>query len=197
MIELENIETKFKTTVESESFKKLVESFKKASDVYIIGNGGLNPEHLCDDMSRLMTKAGVEKYVHSLNSTTMITSLANDYAFNNLYSKWLETFQKRVGKNALVIGCSCSGRSKNILTGLYYAHENGADSFLISGQKADALADGVNEVCLDMEYFHSTEVLTMLLFYELIHQAGGVCPLIKEEITRKSISSTLSRQNEK
>lgn len=195
-IELEGIEKRFENTIKSKQWKLLEKCFAESKDVYIIGNGGLHPEHLCDDMSRLLTKAGVEKYIHSLNSAVMITSLANDFAFNNLFVKWLQTYQKRLNKNSIVIGLSCSSRSKNILTALEYASEKGAKTFLIGGQKADSLPTKTVGIFTDANYFHVHEVLSMFLLYQLIASAGGVCPTINDEIHRKSISSTLSRKDE-
>lgn len=195
-IELENIEKRFADTVKSKEWKELEKIFKASKDVYIMGNGGLHPEHLCDDMSRLLTKAGVEKYVHSLNSAVMITSLANDYNYNNLYVKWLQTYQKRLNKNSIVIGLSCSSRSKNVLSGLEYASSKGAKTFLIGGAKADALPEKTKGIFTRANFFHVHEVLSMLLLYQLIASAGGVCPTINSEIQRKSISSTISRKEE-
>lgn len=195
-IELEGIEKKFEATIKTKQWKQLAKEFCEATDVYIIGNGGLDSSHLAIDISKMLTAVGVEKYVHSPCNIMMVTGVANDYGFNLLYVKWLETFQKRVGKKSIVIGCSCSGRSKNVLSALHYATTKGSKAFLISGQKSDSLTENVGEVCLNTEYFHTTETLSMLMLYQLIHEAGGKCPLIKSEIERKSIASHISRSND-
>ena len=196
-INIENIEEKFNAITSSLQWRTLSDAFKKAKDVYLIGNGGLDTSHLAIDMSKLLTKAKVEKYIHTPCNVIMVTGIANDEGFNNLYSKWLETYQKRVGKDSLVIGMSCSGRSKNILTALFYANKKKAQSCLISGVKADSLPIGIKEVCMNTETFHVSETLSMLLLYQLIHEAGGECPKIRSEIERKSISSHISRANDK
>jgi hypothetical protein len=37
------------------------------------------------------------------------------------------------------------------------------------------------------------EVLSLILFYDLIHDLGAECPSIKEEIVRKNVAQPLKR----
>jgi D-sedoheptulose 7-phosphate isomerase len=124
-----------------------------------------------------------------------MTSVANDYGYNNMFVKWLEGHKKRLGrqKKIMVIGLSCSGGSKNVTSALYWAQMNGYMTVMISGQSANVLPDGINEVCLNTQYFHTTEVLTLIMFYELIAACGAKCPTIHEEVVRKSVTQPLTR----
>ena len=45
----------------------------------------------------------------------------------------------------------------------------------------------------ERKYFHTVEVLTLILFYDLIHACGAQCPSIKEEIVRKGASEPLKK----
>ena len=56
---------------------------------------------------------------------------------------------------------------------------------MISGQASKRLEKGINEVDLNCQYFHTCEVLTLILFYQLIHESGHQCPAIIDEIKRK------------
>lgn len=196
-IDFENIENKFETTLKSTEYLKFLEMFKEADEVFICGNGGLWAvgNHASDDCNRLFAKSGIPKYVHSMDSQCLITSVANDYGYNNMFIKWLELHKKRISKDKkiLVVGLSCSGGSKNVTSALYWAKMNGYNSAMISGQSANVLPDDVLEVCLDAKYFHTTEVLTLILFYELIHACGAACPTIHEEVVRKSVTQPLTR----
>ena len=98
-IDFENIEDKFDKALESKEWKKLEKDFAKSSDIYIVANGGLWAvgNHAADDCARLFAKAGIEKAISSLDSQCLITSLANDYGWNNLFVGWLE-LQKKTGK---------------------------------------------------------------------------------------------------
>jgi hypothetical protein len=56
---------------------------------------------------------------------------------------------------------------------------------MISGQKSIALDPSINEVCFNVGFFHSAEILSLMSIYELIHGNGDACPTIKAEIIRK------------
>lgn len=196
-LDFENFEQKFKQTLEKSEYKKFLKMFNESDDVYIIANGGLWSvgNHAADDCNRLFSKAGIKKMVYTLESQCMMTSVANDYGYNNMFVKWLELFSSagKMGKNSLVIGLSCSGTSKNVISALYWAKENGYKTAMVSGQSSDVLPKGVHELSFNTEYFHTTEILTLVLFYELIHACGAQCPTIKAEKIRKSVSQPLSR----
>ena len=125
-----------------------------------------------------------------MESQCLMTSIANDYGWNNLFVSWLD-LQKKTGKlseNAMIVGLSCSGNSKNVISCLHWAKKYGYKSVLISGQESQVLPKKINEVDLNCRYFHTVEVLTLILFYDLIHACGAQCPSIKEEIVRKGAS---------
>lgn len=196
-LDFENFEQRFKDTLKTEAYKKLYKTFNESDEIYIVANGGLWAvgNHAADDCNRLFAKAGVKKMVYNMESQCMMTSVANDYGYNNMFIKWLELFDKtgKIGKNSLVIGLSCSGTSKNVVSALYWAKQHGYKAAMISGQQSDVLPDGIQELSFGTEYFHTTEILTLVLFYELIHACGGKCPTIKEEKIRKGITQPLSR----
>lgn len=196
-VDFENIEKKFEATMNDPKYKEFYQKFLEADEVFVVGNGGLWAigNHASDDCNRLFAKAGINKFIHSLDSQCLLTSVANDYGYNNAFIKWLELHKKRLGsgKKILVLGLSCSGSSKNVISALHWAIQNGYGAALISGQSANILPEEIIEVCLDTKYFHTTEVLTLIIFYELIHSCGASCPTIKDEIVRKSVTQPLSR----
>ncbi|MSQ79825.1 MAG: hypothetical protein EXR21_09170 [Flavobacteriaceae bacterium] len=203
MLDLENIQEKFNSTVASPQWQQLLADFAPSQTVFIIANGGLWAigTHAAADVSRL-----TDKNVKSMDSACLLTSLANDYGYDQLFVKWLAMRQPedrpadepacpvdRAGNDRMLIGLSCSGNSANIVNALEYASTNGFKTALISGQPSKRLHAvtlsevevPINEVCLHTKYFHTCEVLTLMLFYELIHSSGGHCPTILEEVARK------------
>ena len=191
-IDFENIEQKYDDTLISKEWKKFEQDFKDSDDIYIVANGGLwaVANHAADDCSRLFAKAGIQKSISTMESQCLMTSIANDYGWNNLFVSWLD-LQKKTGKlseNAMIVGLSCSGNSKNVISCLHWAKKYGYKSVLISGQESQVLPKKINEVDLNCRYFHTVEVLTLILFYDLIHACGAQCPSIKEEIVRKGAS---------
>ena len=184
MIDFENIEEKLKLCCESEQWKQLVQKFYSCKRIYLIGNGGLHftAAHAATDCTRLIDG----KTVHSFDSTGYITSCANDYGYDNLFIRWLNTSVIQTDiQESLVIGMSCSGNSKNITRCLSWANSNGFKTFMISGRKSKRLESELSELVLDCKYFHTVEVLILVLFYQMIHEMGSECPSIIKEVERK------------
>ena len=196
-IDFENIEEKFDKTLVTKEWKQLEKDFESSSDIYLVANGGLwaIANHAADDCTRLFAKAGIKKHISNLDSQCLLTSLANDYGWNNIFISWLE-LKKQSGamkKDAMVIGLSCSGGSKNVVSSCHWAKEKGYKTAMISGQDRGILEEDINQVVLNCQYFHTVEVLSLILFYDLIHSCGAECPNIKGEVIRKGMSATLSR----
>jgi len=194
-IDFENIEQKYDNTLVSKEWKRFKKDFQDSEDIYIVANGGLWAvgNHAADDCTRLFAKAGIKKNISTMESQCLMTSIANDYGWNNLFISWLD-LQKTTGvmsDNAMVLGLSCSGNSKNVVTCLHWAEKYGYKSALITGQPSQVTPKKVNQVNLDCKYFHTVEVLTLILFYDLIHACGAECPTIKDEIVRKGASEPL------
>ena len=122
MTNFENLEKKFEEILKNEQYKKLCSDIKEKDYVYVIGNGGLHfvAGHMACDMTRLIPR----KTFHSFESVGFITSNANDYGYDNLFQRWLETIvQEQDYKNSLIIGLSCSGKSENIINALDWGQE--------------------------------------------------------------------------
>lgn len=182
-IDFENIEQRCREVCSSEAFDVLVNKIKKAKKIYLIGNGGLHfvASHMSTDLTRLIP----DKVAYSFDSFGFITSNANDHGFNNIFTRWLETVAPiEQAAETLIIGMSCSGNSSNIVGGLHWAKEKNYDTFMLSGQKSEKLQDDIDQLDFDCQYFHTVEVLCMMIFYELIHRTDNKCPSIKGEKVR-------------
>ena len=183
-IDFENLSEKFQEICASSAWTDFADKFLNARRVYVIGNGGLHftAAHAATDCTRLID----DKTVVSMDTTGFITSCANDYGYENLFIKWIEStaLSTEMGES-MVIGMSCSGNSKNITRALSWAENKGFSTTMISGRKSKRLSSQIHEVVLECEYFHTVEVLSLMLFYQLIHDAGSECPSILKEVKRK------------
>tara|TARA_Y100000385_G_C12962007_1_gene580176 strand:+ start:104 stop:691 length:588 start_codon:yes stop_codon:yes gene_type:complete len=183
LIDFENIEQKCKTACSSKQYSVLVDKVNKAKKIYLIGNGGLHfvACHMATDLSRLISN----KAVFSFDSVGFITSNANDYGYENLFTRWLETITSVENLNdCLIIGLSCSGNSSNVINALHWAKEASIPTFLISGEKSEILKENIDELSIKCKYFHTVEVSIMMIFYDLIHRTGNRCPSIRHEKER-------------
>ena len=104
--------------------QRLAEQIRQARMVFICGNGGSasTAEHFATDL----VKKGYPAIALSSN-TSIITMIANDYGYDQIFSKQLEVYGTE-GENDLLITISCSGISPNIINAqklfvTYYAFE--------------------------------------------------------------------------
>ena len=185
----ENIQEKFDNSVITEEYKSLVKYIERSDLVIVLGNGGNYSiaSHAASDVTRL-----TDKFVIAMDSLSYFSSVANDYGYNNIFTKWLDridtTLTKRKNIKVCVVGLSGSGNSKNIVSSLDCARDKGWDAMLISGKKSICLPEGIDELCIDCQGFHTAEIVSLMLFYQIVHDMGFACPSIDKEIRRKSMA---------
>ncbi len=183
MIEFENLLESFEKIIHTKEFKKMQDDFNVSKNIFFVGNGGGHSvaAHASSDVSRL-----TDKRCYSLDNASYLTSIANDFGYNNIFLQWLEDYASPKSQS-MIIGFSGSGSSKNVLSSLVLASEKyNFKTCLLSGQPSVYIPDFINEVCFDNVYFHVHEILCMLTFYQLIHGTGNGCPTIKDELIRKN-----------
>ena len=104
-------------------------------DVFVFGNGGSAAVagHFCTDYSKGVTEDSRGEAVgvcHNLASNVaLITAIANDLGYENVFAKQLEYLNAQ----GIVIAISSSGNSPNIIEGLAYANERGCYTVAIVG----------------------------------------------------------------
>ena len=193
LINFENIEQRCRDIIDSDDYRTLVDKVNKAKKIFLLGNGGLHyvASHMATDLTRLIP----DKTVYSFDSVGFITSNANDHGYEQLFVRWLETSAMvEDPSECLIVGLSCSGNSSNVINALHWADEREFDTFMVSGQKSKDLKENINEMVYDCEYFHTVEVMCMIVFYEMIHRTGNRCPSIKQEKNRMA-DSPLRKSN--
>jgi len=96
---------------ELEKLKKIVHD---SNHVVILGNGGSNAIscHIAQDYTKMLAKKAI-----CFGDSSRLTCYANDYGWDNAYSKFIEHIAE---PNSLVILISSSGNSQNILNAAEY-----------------------------------------------------------------------------
>ncbi len=99
---------------------RLYDARTKKKSIYFIGNGGScsTSEHFVEDLDKF---AKIKAY--SLTNSSAITMIGNDYGYDQVFKKQLET---RLEKDDVLVAISGSGNSLNILKALEYAREKEA-----------------------------------------------------------------------
>ena len=181
MLDFENIGQKFIDVVNSDAWKEFQQKFNDCDDIFVLGHGGnmAVADHAAVDITRLSNGT---KNAMCPGSAIVATSLINDIGFDQWMVAWLRqrtsTRTAAQMKKSLVFGVSSSGRSTDILKGLQWASDQGMEVALISSRDIDVEITGLTKILLGAEYYHTAEVLTLLLTYQLTHGSGNVCPPI-------------------
>jgi hypothetical protein len=179
MVNIENFDRKFKSIGRTDEWKSLQKMFNDAEHIFLFGHGGNLgiADHAAIDISRL-----TDKNVIAPGSGILATSIISDESFETWLSKWLEIRTRGLDTSkCLAIGMSCSttGASSNsLVNALNYAVDNGMNGCLWSAQPKEDLDVRIIPISFDVINYHTSEILSLALTYELIHSAGFKCPTI-------------------
>lgn len=187
MLDFENIGEKFVKIVNSDEWKNLQDKFNDSSDIYVLGHGGnlAIADHAAVDITRLSNGT---KNAICPGSAIVATSLINDSSFDQWMVQWLSqrtiTKTKPQMSKSLVLGISSSGKSSDVLKALQWANSNGMKTAMITSKDISEELDNLTKVILGADYYHTAEVLTLLLTYQLTHGSGKACPPIGKNSPR-------------
>jgi D-sedoheptulose 7-phosphate isomerase len=110
----------------------LFEAWKNNNKVFFCGNGGSagNANHIANDLFYVINKKKGINTESLASNPAIITCLANDEGYENIFVKQLET---KANINDVLIAFSGSGNSKNIIKALRYANKNKIKTVAIVG----------------------------------------------------------------
>tara|TARA_Y100001968_G_C19407736_1_gene744622 strand:- start:1063 stop:1650 length:588 start_codon:yes stop_codon:yes gene_type:complete len=178
---------KFANILESSQWIKAQEDFDSSSRILTVGNGGNLAvcDHGAIDIARL-----TNKHASAPGSGILASSLINDVSHDLWVQNWVSISLRGIDpdlrRKTMIIGVSSSGYSKNICNALNKGQEFGCKCLLISAKQPKIIGD-YNTVVLNVDEYHTSEVLTLTLFYQLIHGSGFICPTISDSVSRKII----------
>ena len=108
--------------------ERLYRAYRNEKQVFTLGNGGSasTASHIAADIAKNTIGPHMCRFrVLSLNdNTAMLTALANDLGYENVFS---EQLQNLIRPGDLVIAVSGSGNSQNVLNALRYARRECAE----------------------------------------------------------------------
>jgi phosphoheptose isomerase len=183
MLNFENLGELFVKVTQTPEWAQLQQKFNNCNDIYVLGHGGnlAVADHAAVDMTRLSNGT---KNAICPGSGVVATSYINDSNFEQWMVNWLaartSTRTSEQMNKSLVLGISSSGNSTDILKALQWADDNGMQIAILSSKDINIQINNLSKVILGADYYHTAEVLTLLLTYELTHGSGKVCPPIGE-----------------
>lgn len=125
-------------TVDADAFQQVADSllnvFNNGGILYVCGNGGsaaISNHMTCDVMKGVQTDTDITPRIVSLSSNVeIITAIANDIDYANVFSYQLSTMAKP--EDALMT-ISSSGNSENIIRAIDVAKGKGIPTYALSG----------------------------------------------------------------
>ena len=120
----------FFSAIESTGQLAMVQT-KAGGKIIFIGNGA--SASIASHMSTDYWKNGGMRAI-AFNDAALLTCLSNDCGYENVFGKSVEMF---ADEGDILVAISSSGKSENILNGVYAARKQGAHVMTLSGFKPD------------------------------------------------------------
>jgi D-sedoheptulose 7-phosphate isomerase len=113
--------------------KKIVECYKKNKKLIIFGNGGSasDAQHFAAELvGRFKRERRALNAIAITTNTSIITALGNDYGFETIFSRQIESLAQ---EGDVVFGISTSGNSENVISALKLAKKLGCTTVGLTG----------------------------------------------------------------
>jgi D-sedoheptulose 7-phosphate isomerase len=118
----------------------IIDSLKKDGKVMLFGNGGSasDSQHIAAELiGRFKKDRNALPAIALTTNTAIITSLANDYGYEIVFSKQIEALGR---KNDVAIGISTSGKAKNVAQAIKQAKKMDIKTIALTGGDGGELA---------------------------------------------------------
>ncbi len=118
----------------------IVDVFKTGNKVLICGNGGSATDamHFAEECTGRFRKDRKALPVISLTDPSHITCVANDFGFDEVFSRGVEAYGQA---GDLLIAISTSGKSENVIRACYKAKEQEMITFALLGKAGGKIND--------------------------------------------------------
>jgi len=157
----------------------MIDCLKKDGKVIVFGNGGSasDSQHIAAELvGRFKKDRSALAGIALTSNTSVLTSLANDYGYDVVFSRQVEALGK---KNDVVLGISTSGKARNVALGIKQAKKMGIKTVALSG------GDGGEIVKLaDVSLLVPSKV-TARIQEAHITIAHIICEMIEQELCRE------------
>jgi D-sedoheptulose 7-phosphate isomerase len=157
----------------------MIDCLKKDGKVIVFGNGGSasDSQHIAAELvGRFKKDRSALAGIALTTNTSILTSLANDYGYDVVFSRQVEALGK---KNDVVLGISTSGKAKNVALGIKQARKMGIKTVALSG------GDGGDIVKLADVSLVVPSKITARIQEAHITIAHIICEMIEQELCQE------------
>lgn len=144
----------------------ITNSLRQGGCIYLCGNGGsaADAQHVAGEMvGRFARERKAIPAVALTTDTSVITSIANDYSFDDIFARQVEAL---VGVADILWAFSTSGTSGNVVAAAELAKEKGAKVLAFTGKPATRLEE-ISDVCIciDAENTYSAQEIHQIAYH--------------------------------
>lgn len=158
---------------------EIVKAIKKGNKIIIAGNGGsaADSQHFAAEFTgRYKLERKGLAAISLTTDTSAITAIGNDYGFEHIFSRQLESI---ANKGDIFIGITTSGNSKNILNACKSAQEKKLHTFGLLG-KDGGLCKNIFKDCIIVKSNDSARIQEVHIF--IIHT---ICEEVEKRLFQK------------
>jgi D-sedoheptulose 7-phosphate isomerase len=185
---IETIETHKKMTAELqksgiETIASIAQAITRALEqngtVYLCGNGGsaADAQHIAGELvGRFRRERKALAAVALTTDTSIITSIANDYAYENVFARQVEAL---VREGDILWAFSTSGSSANVIAAVQSAKKKGALVIAFTGS-TDSKLEQIADICFcaDAESTARSQEIHQLAYHI-------ICDLVEQSFAKK------------
>ena len=134
---------KFKSTS-----KQLISTIKNNGKIIFAGNGGsaADAQHLAAELvGRYLKKKKIYICISLATDTSVITSLANDFDYDYIFSRQLESI---ANKKDVFFGITTSGKSKNLIEAFKTCKKKGLKTVCLTKRNYPKNLDGLCNIVI-------------------------------------------------
>lgn len=146
--------------------------------IYLFGNGGsaADAQHIAAELiGRYKMERKSIPAISLTTDTSVLTSVANDYSFNESFSRQCEGL---VNQDDVIIAISTSGNSKNVINGLISAKKRGAKTIGLLGNKGGSIENLV-DISLIVDSCSTARIQEA---HRVIYHI--ICELVEKELSK-------------
>ena len=155
----------------AEIIEKFINANLNKKQIFVFGNGGSasNASHFITDLAKSASDASKNRFkCISLNEcTSLITAIANDYAYEDVFVKQLENL---ANPEDLVLTMSVSGSSPNLVKAIEWASEKGLYTIALVGGKRGVISNMADKIIvIDSTHYGVVEDLHMMICHMIAY----------------------------
>ena len=157
--------------------ESIIRVLERNNTIYICGNGGsaADAQHVASELvGRFQRERKALPAVALSTDTSIITSVANDYTFEHIFSRQVQAY---VNKGDILWTFSTSGTSPNIIAAAKLAKEIGATIIAFTGKKNSEL-ENISDICFCSD---SKSTPRSQEVHQLVYHI--ICDLVEQNFT--------------